>query len=129
MRFHQRTKLFTVSSSLYLIPATWFQKGLAILVAIQGRDKALGMQRSRGVPTSRGGVIHNLPDGVRIRESTGSIELLSAPRDEALAQLVKIAKERFKAGPVRLIGRGPSLRQLATMAADHDLELSREHER
>lgn len=48
-------------------------------LTIKGRDKALGMHRSRGVPTSRGDIIRNLPGGVRIRESKGSVELLSAP--------------------------------------------------
>jgi hypothetical protein len=60
---------------------------------------------------------------VRIRESTGSLELLSDPRDGGLKHLVKFAKERFKAGPVRLIGRGRGQRQLAKFAADHDFEL------
>ncbi|MFZ1864541.1 MAG: hypothetical protein WAU39_09995, partial [Polyangiales bacterium] len=84
---------------------------------------------SRGVPTSRGDIIHNLPGGVRIRESTGSIELLSDPRDQALEELVKLAKERFRSGQVRLIGSRHVRRRLATLAVYHDLVLSREHER
>jgi len=98
-------------------------------LTIKATGRALGMQPPRGPRTSRGAIIHNLPGGVRIRESSGSIELLSDPRDDALEQLVKIAKERLKAGRVRLIGRRYVRRRLATFAAHHDLELSREHER
>ena len=101
------------------------QRGLTI----NGRDKALGMQRSRGVPTSRGDIIHNLPGGVRIRESIGSVELLSDPRHEALEELVGLAKERFGSGRVRLVGPGHVRRRLAVLVADRDLVFSREHER
>ncbi len=101
------------------------QRGLMI----KGRDKALGMHRSRGVPTSRGDTIHNLPGGVRIRESTGSIELLSAPHDEALDRLVTIAKHRFGLSPVRLVGRADAQRRLLEIAARRGLTTGHERQR
>jgi len=98
-------------------------------LTIKGREKALAMHRSRGVTTSRGGIIHNLPGGVRIRESTRSIELLSAPHDEALDRLVTIAKQRFGLSRVRFVGRGDAQRRLLEIAAQRGLTAAHERQR
>jgi hypothetical protein len=98
-------------------------------LTIKGRDKALGVHRPRGVTTSRGDIIHNLPGGVRIRESKGSIELLSAPHDEGLDRLVTIAKQRFGLSCVRLVGRGDAQRRLLEIAGQRGLTTRHERER
>lgn len=98
-------------------------------LTIKGREKALGMHRSRGVPTSRGDIIHTLPGGVRIRESKGSIELLSAPHDNALDRLVTIAKQRLGPSRVRFVGRGDAQQRLLEIAAQRGLTIGHERER
>ena len=84
---------------------------------------------SRGPGTSRGSIIHNLPKGIRLRESTRSIELLGDPSDEALEQLVKTARQRFGSVCVTLLGRKDVQLRLARIAADRGLEITRERER
>lgn len=87
------------------------------------------MQPSRGLRRSRGTIIHNLPGGLRIRESAGSIELLSDPRDEALDRLVTIAKKRFGPCRVTLAGRGDVKRRLLRAAVEQGLTTARERQR
>lgn len=72
---------------------------------------------------SRGSIIHSLPGGVRIRESTRSRELLTDPVDDGLEQLVRVAGRRFGSGRVKLIGPRHVPRRFAVLAADQDLEL------
>jgi hypothetical protein len=79
--------------------------------------------------TSRGSIIHNLPGGVRLRESTGSIELLGEARDEALEQLAKVAKQRFGSNRIMLLGRKDVQRRLTKMAAEQGLEVAEERQR
>jgi len=97
--------------------------------AIKSRDSRLRALSSRDRRTSRGAVVHNLGGGARLRESAGSIELLGDPRDDALEQLVRVARERF--GPERITVLGPkSIRErLAEMAAERGLEIVLERER
>ena len=101
------------------------QRGLTI----KGREKAFGVQPPRGLRTSRGTIIHNLPGGVRIRESAGSIELLGEARDEALQQLAKVAKQRFGTKPVRLLGSRTAQERLAELAVEQGLEIAEERQR
>jgi len=79
--------------------------------------------------TSRGSIVHNLPNGIRLRESAGSIELLGDAGDEALEQLVNTARERFGSVCVTLLGRKDVQRRLARIAADRGLEITQERER
>jgi hypothetical protein len=58
----------------------------------------------RSARTSRGSVVHHLPGGIWLRESAGSIELLGEPQDDALEQLVNVAKQRFGTKQVTLLG-------------------------
>jgi hypothetical protein len=64
--------------------------------AIKSADHHLGTLPSRASRTSRGGIVHNLPGGVRLRESAGAIELLGDSRDAALEQLAGLAGQRFR---------------------------------
>jgi len=73
---------------------------------------------SRNVRTSRGSIVHNLEGGVRLRESAGSIELLGEARDEALEQLVRVAKQRFGSNRIMLLGRKDVQRRLTEIAAE-----------
>jgi len=79
--------------------------------------------------TSRGGIVHNLPGEVRLRESAESIELLGEARDDALEQLVKVAKQRFGSKRVRLLGRTDVQRRLTEMAAERGLDIAEERQR
>ena len=65
-------------------------------LAIKSRDKQVRALPSRSLRTSRGSIVYNLPGGVRLRESAGSIEVLGDPRDAALAQLVTVAKQKVR---------------------------------
>ena len=85
--------------------------------------------RSHGARTSRGSIVHNLPNGVRLRESAGAIELLGEARDDALDQLVRVAKERFGSKRVTLLGRKDVQRRLTEMAAERGLEIAEERQR
>ena len=76
----------------------------------------------RGLPlhssrTSRGSVIHNLPGGVRLRESARSIVLLGDAHDQAIEQLVTVANQRFGSSRVKIRGRKDVERRLAKIAA------------
>jgi len=98
-------------------------------LTISATAKALWMQPPRGLRTSRGAIVHNLPDGVRIRESARSIELLGDPRDDALARLVRVAKQRFGSERVTLLGRKNVQRRLTELAAERGLEIVDERQR
>ena len=97
--------------------------------AIKSGDKRVRFLPSRSVRTSRGSIIHNLPGGVRLRESAGSIELLGDARDEALQQLVRVAKQRFGTKHVTLLGTRGVQKRLAELAAERGLEVTRERQR
>ena len=79
--------------------------------------------------TSRGSIVHNLSNGIRLRESARSIELLSDTNDQALERLVKIARERFGSSRVRLLGQKDVQRRLAGLALERGLEIGQERER
>jgi len=98
-------------------------------VAIEGDDNRLRVLPSHSVRTSRGSIVHNLSGGVRLRESAGSIELLGDPGDDALEQLVRVAKERFGTKRVTLLGRKHIQERLTEMAAKRGLEITEERER
>jgi hypothetical protein len=88
--------------------------------------RTLSLRTSR---TSRGSIVHNLPKGIRLRESARSIELLGDTSDDALEQLVKTAKERFGLSCVTLVGRKDVQRRLASIALKRGLEITQERER
>jgi hypothetical protein len=67
--------------------------------------------------------------GVRLRESAGSIELLGDACDNALEQLVKVAKQRFGSKRITLTGRKDVQRQLTEMAAERGLDIAEERQR
>jgi hypothetical protein len=98
-------------------------------LAIKSGDKRLRALPSRSVRTSRGSIVHNLPGGVRLRESAGSIELLGEARDDALEKLVRVAKQSFGSERVTLLGRKDVQRRLAEMAAEQGLEIAEERQR
>jgi Relaxase/Mobilisation nuclease domain len=98
-------------------------------LAMQSSDKLVRAMPSRSSHTSRGSIVHNLPNGVRLRESPGSIELLGEPREEALEQLVRLARQRFGSKCVALRGRQDVQRRLSKMAVDRGLEIAEERER
>ena len=97
--------------------------------AIEGDDSRLRALPSRGSHTSRGTVVHNLPGGIRLRESAGAIELLGDSRDEALEQLVTVAKQRFGTKRVRLLGTRGAQERLAQLAEERGLEVTEERQR
>ena len=74
-------------------------------------------------------MIHNLGSGERLRESAGSIELLGDPRDDALEQLVTLAKQRFGTRGITLLGPRKVRERLAKMVAEQGLEIAQERER
>jgi hypothetical protein len=84
---------------------------------------------SRSLRTSRGSIVHNLANGVRLRESARSIELLGVAHDQALEQLVNTAKQRFGSSRVKILGRKDVERRLAKIAADRGLEITQGRER
>jgi len=98
-------------------------------VGIESSDKAVQAVLSRTLRTSQGSIVHNLPGGVRLLESAGSIELIGDPRDAALDQLVTVAKQRFGSSRVTLLGRQDVQRRLSRIAADRGLEITQELER
>jgi hypothetical protein len=79
------------------------------------------------VRTSRGSIVHNLPGGIWLRESAGSIELLGDSRDEALEHLVTVAKQRFGTKRVTLLGTRSAQERLAQLAEERGLEIAEEH--
>jgi hypothetical protein len=98
-------------------------------LAIKSHENRLVAPPSCNVLTSRGSIVHNLPGGVRLRESAGSIELLGEARDEALEQLAKVAKQRFGSNRITLLGRKDVQRRLTEIAAEQGLEIAEERER
>jgi hypothetical protein len=98
-------------------------------LAIKSGDKHVRALPSRGVRTSRGSIVHNLPGGVRLRESAGLIELLGDPRDAALEQLLRVAKQRFGTKHVKLVGSRRAQERLAELAAEQGLEIAEERQR
>jgi hypothetical protein len=97
--------------------------------AITGRENQLQALPPRSSHTSRGSIVHNLPGGVRLRESPGSIELLGEEFDEALEQLVKVAKQRFGSKHVILLGTRGTQKRLAELAAERGMEIAEERQR
>jgi len=98
-------------------------------LAIKSSENRLQALPSRNLRTSRGSIVHNLPNGVRLRESAGSIELLGEASDNALEQLVSVAKQRFGTKEVTLIGRKDVQRRLAEMAGKRGLDIAEERQR
>jgi hypothetical protein len=97
--------------------------------AIKSGDSHVRALPSRGSRTSRGTIVHNLPGGVRLRESAGAIELLGDSCDDALEQLVRIAKERFGTQRVSLLGSADARERLSEMAVERGLDLAEGRER
>jgi len=97
--------------------------------AIKSREKWLRTRTVRSLLTSKGSIVHNLGGGVRLRESAGSIELLGEVRDEALEQLVRVAKQRFGTKCITLLGPRKVRERLTKMVAEQGLELAQERER
>ncbi len=98
-------------------------------LVIKSGDKQVRALPSRSSRTSRGSIVHNLPGGVRLRESAGSIELLGEARDNALEQLVSVAKQRFGTKHVTLLGSRRAQERLAELAAEQGLEIAEERQR
>ncbi|MBT8470757.1 MAG: hypothetical protein KJN97_18575, partial [Deltaproteobacteria bacterium] len=98
-------------------------------VAVKTRERRLHGPPSPELRTSRGSIVHNLPGGIRLRESAGSIELLGEAREEALKQLAKLAKRRFGSGRVTLLGSRRAQERLAELAAAQGLEIGEERQR
>ena len=98
-------------------------------LVIKSGDKQVRALPSRNARTSRGSIVHNLPNGVRLRESAGSIELLGEAREGALEQLVSVAKQRFGTKEVTLLGSRRAQRRLAELAAEQGLEIAEERQR
>jgi hypothetical protein len=98
-------------------------------LAITTREKQLGTQLSSSSRTSRGTLIRNLPGGVRLRESPRAIELLGDAHDQALEQLVTVAKQRFGSRGITITGRKDVRRRLERISAEQGLEIAQERER
>ena len=97
--------------------------------AIKSDDNRLRALPPRSGRTSRGSIVHNLPGGVRLRESAGSIELLGEARDDALEQLVSVAQQRFGTKRVTLLGTRGAQERLAELAEERGLEIAEERQR
>ena len=98
-------------------------------LTIKSGDKRVRAIAPRSARTSRGSIVHNLPNGVRLRESAGSIELLGDASNEALEQLLKVAKQRFGSKDITLVGRKDVQRRLAEMAGKRGLDIAEERQR
>jgi hypothetical protein len=97
--------------------------------AIASESRQVWTLSSRSLRTSRGSIVHNLANGIRLRESARAIELLGDPSDEALKQLVKTANQRFGSSRVTLLGRKDVQRRLALIAVERGLQITQERER
>jgi len=97
--------------------------------AMKSGDQRLRTLSVRGLSTSKGSIVHNLRGGVRLRESAGSIELLGEARDDALEQLVRVAKQRFGTRCVTPLGPKRVRERLTKMVAEQGLEIAPERER
>jgi hypothetical protein len=62
-------------------------------------------------------------------DQAGSIELFGEARDDALEQLVNVAKQRFGSERVTLLGRKHVQRRLTEIAAERGLDLAEGRER
>jgi len=98
-------------------------------LVIKSGDKQVRALPSRSGRTSRGSIVHNLPNGVRLREWAGSIELLGEAREGALEQLVSVAKQRFGTKEVTLLGSRRAQARLAKLAVEQGLEIAEERQR
>jgi hypothetical protein len=96
---------------------------------IKSDDSHVRVLPSRGSRTSRGTIVHNLPGGVRLRESAGAIELLGDSCDEALEQLARLAEQRFGGRRVMLLGPMDIQGRLSEMVTKRGLELVEERQR
>ncbi|MDH4281899.1 MAG: hypothetical protein OEV36_04545, partial [Myxococcales bacterium] len=92
-------------------------------------EKRLRALSARSRRTSKGSIVHNLGGGVRLRESAGSIELLGEARDDALEQLVRVAKQRFGTKSITLLGPRKVRERLSKMVAEQGFEIAEERER
>ncbi len=90
------------------------------------RPRTLSVRTQR---TSKGSIVHNLAGGVRLRESAGSIELLGDTWDDALEQLVRVAKQRFGTKSVTLLGPRKVQERLTKMVVEQGLKIAQERER
>ena len=97
--------------------------------AIKSDDKHTRALPPRSGRTSRGSIVHNLPGGIRLRESACSIELLGEARDDGLEQLVTVAKQRFGTKHVTLLGTRGAQKRLAQLAEERGLEIAEERQR
>ena len=97
--------------------------------AIKSDENRFRALPSRSSHTSRGSIVHNLPGGVRLRESAGAIELLGDSRDGALEHLVRFAEQRFEGQRITLLGPKRARERLAQMAAERGLEITQDRER
>ena len=126
------SRLPMTRSDHVLLLATWAGAGLRASErgpAIKSDDNHLRALPSRGSRSSRGSIVHNLPGGVRLRESAGAIELLGDSRDEALEQLARFAEQRFGGRRVTLLGSRSAQKRLAELAAERGLDIAEERER
>jgi hypothetical protein len=98
-------------------------------LAITSREKQIGTLQSSRCRSSRGTLIHNLPGGVRLRESPRAIELLGEADDQALERLVNLATQRFGSRGVTITGRKDVRRRLERLAAEQGLEIAQHRER
>ena len=98
-------------------------------VAIKSHEDRLRALPSHKLRTSRGSIVHNLPGGIRLRESAGSIELLDDARDDALEDLASVAKQRFGTKQVTLLGSERAQERLAELAGEQGLEIAEERQR
>ena len=97
--------------------------------AIKSDDNHTRALPARSARTSRGSIVHNLPGGIRLRESAGSIELLGEARNDGLEQLVTVAKQRFGTKRVTLLGTRSAQERLVELAAEQGLEIAEERQR
>jgi hypothetical protein len=97
--------------------------------AIKSDDNHVRALPPRSARTSRGSIVYNLPGGIRLRESAGSIELLGEARDGALEKLVTVAKQRFGTKRVTLLGTRSAQERLAQLAEERGLEIAQERQR
>jgi len=96
---------------------------------IKTGEKQVRALPSRSSRTSRGSIVHNLPNGVRLRESAGLIELLGEANDDTLGQLVRVARERLGSRRVTILGRKDVQRRLTELAAEQGLEIAEQRQR
>jgi hypothetical protein len=79
--------------------------------------------------TKRGALIHDVGNGVRLRESSGLIELVGNPNSEAIARLVSLAEDRFRGSRVQALGSRAVKEQLEELIRERGLRIVGERER